>query len=158
MTAIECSIVEVCIFGFSDAGPMYLLLRRSKTDKVYPDTWQMVSGSVEGNETLVKASLRELREETGFIPERFWVVPHMNTFLNARRDVVHISAVFAGQVPAGYLPTLSSEHYAYEWCTLERARELIVWPGQIQALNIVHEYIVKGKLASFLTEIPKDQW
>jgi dATP pyrophosphohydrolase len=137
---------------------MYLLIRRSKSDRIYPDTWQIVSGSIEGNETTLEASLRELREETGLVPDRFWLVPHMNTFLNLRRDVVHISAIFAAQVPSGTLPTLSLEHYEFEWCSPERAKQLLVWPGQVQALRIVQEYIVEGKLASFLTEIPREQW
>ena len=158
MATVECNIVEVCIFRFTDAEPEYLLLRRSKTDKIYPDTWQMVSGSIETNETLMKASLRELKEETGLTPERYWVVPHMNTFLNPRRDVVHISGVFAAQVPPGSMPQLSKEHYQFEWCTLERARGFLVWPGQITALSIVHDYIVRGKLAASLTEVPQDHW
>jgi dATP pyrophosphohydrolase len=158
MPTLECSIVEVCAFSFSANTPVYLLLRRSKTDRIYPDTWQIVSGSIEGNETTTRASLRELKEETGFVPQKYWLVPHMNTFLNPKRDVVHISAVFAAQVPAGSQPILSKEHYMFEWCALERAKGILVWPGQIQALNIVHEYIVMGKLASLLTEIPRELW
>ena len=153
MSTVECNIVEVCIFCYSDTGPMFLLLRRSKSDRIYPDTWQRVSGSIEPMETAVRASLRELNEETRLIPERYWLVPHMNTFLNPKRDVVHISAVFAAQVPAGSLPTLSHEHHEFEWCSMDRAKQLLVWPGQVQALNIVHEYIIEGKLASQLTEI-----
>ena len=158
MATIECSIIEVCIFCFDGTVPRYLLLRRSKTDGIYPDTWQIVSGSIEGNETTLQASLRELHEETGFVPDRLWVVPHMNTFLNARRDIVHLSAVYAAQVSAGSLPTLSKEHYHYEWCTLERAKQLLVWPGQVQVVHLTQEYIVEGKLASLLTEIPREQW
>ena len=158
MPTLECSIVEVCVFSFLDTAPLYLLLRRSKSDRIYPDTWQMVSGSIEENETAVKASLRELKEETGFVPQKFWLVPHMNTFLNPKRDVVHISAVFSAEVPPGLQPLLSAEHYQFEWCSLDRAKKLLVWPGQVQALNIVHEYIVQGRLASLLTDIPKDQW
>ena len=158
MPILECSIVEVCAFNFSANTPMYLLLRRSKTDRIYPDTWQIVSGSIEGNETTTRASLRELKEETGFVPQKYWLVPHMNTFLNPKRDVVHISAVFAAQVSADTQPILSKEHYMFDWCSLERATGILVWPGQIQALNIVHEYIVMGKLASVLTEIPRELW
>ena len=158
MPAIECNIIEVCVFCFEESRPQHLLLRRSKTDKIYPDTWQMVSGSIEANEKSVAAALRELKEESGFEPQRLWLVPHMNTFLNPKRDVVHISAVFAAQVPPGSQPLLSREHYEFEWCSLERARQLLVWHGQIQSLNVVHEYIIGGKLASHFTEIPKDQW
>ena len=158
MPTLESSIVEVCVFCFSGDAPRYLLLRRSKTDRIYPDTWQIVSGSIEANETALKASLREMKEETGFAPDRYWVVPHTNTFLNPRRDVMHISAVFAAQIPSGSLPTLSHEHHDFEWCSMERAKELLVWPGQVQALRVVQEYIVEGKLAASLSEIPRELW
>ena len=158
MPTLECSIVEVCVVCFSARAPKFLLLRRSKTDRIYPDTWQIVSGSIEANETALKASLREMKEETGFAPDRYWVVPHTNTFMNARRDVMHISAVFAAQVPSDSLPTLSHEHHDFEWCSIERANQLLVWPGQVQALRVVQEYIVEGKLAASLSEIPKEQW
>lgn len=158
MPTLECNIVEVCAFSFPDNIPVYLLLRRSKADKIYPDTWQIVSGSVEAGETTVKASLRELKEETGLVPEKFWLVPHTNTFLNPERDVVHISAVFAAQVAAGSRPRLSKEHYEFEWCSLAGAMKLLVWPGQVEALRIVHDYIVQGKPPSVLTEIPREKW
>ncbi|HTX17513.1 MAG TPA: NUDIX pyrophosphatase [Bacteroidota bacterium] len=158
MPSLECTIIEVCVFRYSGDEPEYLLLRRSISDRIYPDTWQIVSGSIEGGETALAASLRELKEETGFTPERYWVVPHMNTFMNARRDVVHISAVFAAQVPSGSTPVLSQEHYEYEWCSPRRAVELLVWPGQVQALSVVREYIVGKKIAGRLSEIPREQW
>jgi len=158
MPSLECTIIEVCVFRYSGLQPEYLLLRRSKTDRIYPDTWQIVSGSIETGETAMAASLRELKEETGFVPERYWIVPHMNTFMNAKRDVVHISAVFAAQVPPGSKPELSHEHYEYEWCSLKRAEELLVWPGQIRALSVVHEYIVGGRIAAILSELPREQW
>jgi dihydroneopterin triphosphate diphosphatase len=154
MPTIESSIVEIGVFRFSDTKPEYLLLRRSKTDKIYPDIWQIVSGSTEKDESLLNAALRELKEETGFAPKRFWVVPHMNTFLDYKKDRVHISAVFAAEVPGGADPVLSSEHYQYQWHTFESAGKTLVWPGQVQALEIIHEYIVCGTRAAELSEIP----
>ncbi len=156
MSQIVCDIVEVCVFARTETNDThYLLLRRSLSEKIYPDIWQIVSGGIEReqNETALAAALRELKEETGLKPLRFWNLPYLNTFLDARKDIVHHAPVFVAEVLFDATPALSEEHYRFEWCTLERAKELLVWPGQIRALNIVHEYIVGNKKAAEFSEI-----
>ncbi|KAB2924299.1 MAG: NUDIX pyrophosphatase [Bacteroidetes bacterium] len=154
MPSIVCQIIETCIFSFENARPSYLMLRRSKNETLYPDQWQIVTGSIETGETAVNAALREVREETGYTPQRMWVVPHVNTFFSARQDVMHHTAVFAMQVPAGSDPVLSEEHDEFGWFTLEEAKKLCVWPGQSAALDIVHTYIVSGARAAAFSMIP----
>jgi dATP pyrophosphohydrolase len=153
MPQILCNIVEVSVFSFENAEPLYLLLRRSKTDTLYPDAWQIVTGSMEGKETALTAALRELKEETGYTPERVWIVPHVNTFFSVKHDAIHHTVIFAAQVPPKTNPVLSDEHHQYGWYPFEKAKEMLVWPGQIQALNIIHEYIVRGKKAADVSEI-----
>ncbi|NUN69309.1 MAG: NUDIX pyrophosphatase [Bacteroidetes bacterium] len=150
MPNIVCSIIEVCLFSFENKEPRYLMLRRSKEEPMYPDAWQIVTGSIEKNETAVQGALREMKEETGYAPQQFWVVPHMNTFYSPKQDLVHHTVVFAAQVPPRTDPVLSEEHYQFRWCTIDEAKALCVWPGQITALQIVHDFIVSGrKTAAF---------
>lgn len=154
MPELVSRIVEVCIFRFRENVPQYLLLKRAVEEELYPDMWQLASGGIEPGETAVQTALREAFEETGIPPERMWVVPHMNVFYDEVNDVVHHDPVFAIQTAPDAEPVLSAEHYMYEWCTRERAHELLVWPGQVQALDITHAYIVRGKSAAPLSEIP----
>ncbi|MCK9408145.1 MAG: NUDIX pyrophosphatase [Bacteroidetes bacterium] len=153
MTNISCSIVEVCIFSFENKEPQYLMLRRSLTEKVYPDIWQIVTGSIEQGETAVQGALRELNEETGYVPQKFWIVPHVNTFFSVKYDTLHHTVVFAAQVPPNTNPVLSDEHYQFEWHTIDKAKAMCVWPGQMTALQIVHEFIVSGRKTGSLSEI-----
>ncbi|MFA6540304.1 MAG: NUDIX pyrophosphatase [Bacteroidota bacterium] len=152
MPNISCTIVEISIFSFENTEAKYLLLRRSHDEPVYPNTWQIVTGSMETGETAVQAALREVAEETGYDPQKIWVVPHVNTFYSAKHDTVHHTVVFAMQVPPRTNPLLSHEHSAYEWCSFERAKKMLVWPGQVRALEVVHEYIVQGKEGGTLSE------
>ncbi len=153
MPAIVCNIIEVCLFSFDNKEPMYLLLRRSPSEKIYPDAWQIVTGSVEKRETAVNAAIREVKEETGFTPVKWWIVPHVNTFFSVASDTMNHTVVFAAQVDAGSNPVLSDEHYQFEWFNIENAKHMCVWPGQIQALDIIHRFIVNGHKASAFSEI-----
>jgi dATP pyrophosphohydrolase len=132
---------------------MYLILKRSPHEKIYPNIWQFVSGSVNDGETAVEAALRELKEETGYAPKRLWVVPYVGTFYDAGYDAVNLSPLFAAEVAAGVEPRLSDEHCAYEWLPFSSAMTRLVWPGQRQGLEIVEKYIVGGEQARGLSEV-----
>lgn len=153
MPKIASNIVEVCIFSFDNKEPLYLMLRRSKTEKMYPDTWQIVTGSIENGETALQGALRELKEETGYTPQKFWIVPHVNSFYSVKTDTLNHTIMFAAQVPPKTNPVLSDEHYQFGWYPLAIAKSMCVWTGQIQALDIVHEFIVAGKQTATLSEI-----
>jgi 8-oxo-dGTP pyrophosphatase MutT (NUDIX family) len=148
MPMIESRIVEVCIFTFGDQGPEYLLLRRSPAEELFPGIWQFVSGSVEEGETAVGAARRELAEETSLPFLEFWVLPHVNAFYDPSRDSVNLTPVFAARVAPGSEPKLSPEHLEYLWCDLTTATGKLLWPGQREALRILHEYIVRGSEAA----------
>ena len=153
MAIIVCRIIEVCVFRFVNDHAEYLLLKRSPDEKIYPDIWQFVSGSLEDGEKASDAALRELREETGLIPRRFWAVPHVNMFYDHGYDAVNVSPLFAVQVEINDEPKLSFEHCSYEWLRYEYARLRLVWPGQRSGLETVEKYIIGGEQGGILTEI-----
>ena len=153
MPLIGCRIVEVCVFRFERDRPWYLLLHRSRTEKIYPGLWQFISGSIDLNESALDAAFRELQEETGIKPFAFWVVPFVNSFYDHNYDAVNLSPLFAAQVEAGLDPKLSDEHFEFGWYPYEEALKKLVWPGQKQGLRIVQDYIAKGEEAGFITRI-----
>ena len=153
MPSIISKFVEICIFKFERDRPLYLLLHRAKDEKVYPNIWQCVSGGIDGKETGQEAALRELQEETGFVPEAFWILPYVNVFYDPAHDSINMSPVFAAQVASGSEPKLSGEHDEYLWCGLDEALKRLTWPGQRKALRILHRYIVRGEEAMKFTRI-----
>lgn len=115
--------------------------------------WQLVTGSMHEGEPAPKAALREFLEETGLNALKWWVVPFVNSFYVASTDTVHSSPCFAVEIDPGESPTLSHEHQEFEWCDIGDAHKRLVWPGQRQELQIVHEYIVGGQEASRLLSL-----
>ncbi len=153
MATILSQIIEVCIFRRIAGEPQYLLLQRADDEKLYPGLWQIVTGSIKENENADRAALRELEEETGLQPKRFWTVPIVDSYFDLRNDTVQMVPVFAVEIDAVLDVRLSHEHRYFEWLEFTGARERIVWPGQRKAIEIVHEFIVGGNEAAQLLEI-----
>jgi 8-oxo-dGTP pyrophosphatase MutT (NUDIX family) len=154
MVSTDGRLVEVCIFRFRDSLPEVPLLRRAAGETLYPGVWQNVTGSAHHGESSLTAARRELAEETGLTPLRFWIVPHISIFYDRTRDVVASVPYFAAQVGSEANPVLSEEHDSFEWLSFSEAQGRLVWPAQRQGLKIVYEYIVGGTEASSLSEVP----
>lgn len=154
MPSIVSRIVEVFVFRFRDVQPEYLLLKRSRSDSLYPGIWQVVTGTLHEGEPAVHGALRELQEETSLKPVRMWTVPHVVLFYDRVADAMNVNPLFAVQVPPSAEPVLSSEHEEFVWLPADAAARLLVWPGQREGLYVVERSIAGGERAMGLSEIP----
>jgi len=136
-----------------DGEPHYLLLQRSVNEDLYPNIWQILTGTIRYNESAIKAALRELEEETGLPNKRFWTVPYVDSYFDLTKDAVQLAPVFAVEVDAKIKLKLSPEHQNYAWLEYQAAKEKLVWPGQQHVLEVVQEFIVSGKDAAHLLEV-----
>jgi dATP pyrophosphohydrolase len=150
---VDSNIVEVCVFRQSSRGPQYLLLRRSPTERLYPDLWQIFTGKVVDGERVVEAAVREMREETGLEANRFWIVPYVSAFYDPAGDAVNLCSMFAAEVNQDREPLLSKEHQAFRWTGFEETLRTLPWPGQRDAIDIVQKYIIGGGETAGLTEL-----
>lgn len=151
MPAIVSRVVEVVVFRVEETGARVLLLRRASGERVHPGIWQIITGTIEAGESAVRTALREITEETGLTPEKFWAVPFVNQFYDPGKDEVHLIPFFAARVPPEADAWLSPEHSESRWLSFPEAGRMLIWPGQRDGLEIVRREIVEGGEASMRT-------
>lgn len=118
----------------------FLLFKRAK-GKIYEGQWRMVGGKVRPDEFFWQAALRELKEETGLTPEKFWTIPSTNSFYEASSDAIHHIPAFAAELSFDKEPILDDEHTSFEWVYLEEALKRIRWPEQKRLLKLTHSLL-----------------
>ena len=146
-------IVEVCALRVVHAETQYLVLQRAKEETLYPGLWQIVTGTMKKNERALTAAMREVKEETGLIPQRCWTIPYVDTYFDLAKDKIQLVPVFAVELDPSSIVRISSEHQKFEWLRFEEARRRLVWPGQRHSLDIVQEFIVGNKETARLVEV-----
>ncbi|MEO1141780.1 MAG: NUDIX domain-containing protein, partial [Pseudomonadota bacterium] len=110
--------ISVFVVSNSVEQPKVLLLRRADT---LAGVWCQVAGKVEGDETAIHAALRELREETGLVPEAFYSADICEQFYEIDNNVIAIVPVFVGFGSEDARVQLNEEHDAYQWVSFEDA-------------------------------------
>ncbi|MBI5729661.1 MAG: NUDIX pyrophosphatase [Ignavibacteriales bacterium] len=145
------ALVEAHIFRKIGNDLEFLLLKRASNEK-YADVWQMVTGSIE-SESAYQTALREIKEETGLTPIKFWVVPNINSFYSTENDIIIMIPVFAAMVDENAVVTISEEHTEFKWVKKEEAIKLLAWPGQRKSVGIIYEYFTNRQSIIKFVEI-----
>ena len=146
MTSFRTAFVDVYPIRGNGRDLEVLTLRRA-ADGRCAGSWEVVHGSIESGETPAEAALRELREETGLAPERFYNLSRLEAFYRHRTDEVAFIPVFAAFM-AGREVRLSAEHDAFAWLPFADAKPRLAWPRERRALEDIEVLLRDGGAGS----------
>ena len=142
MPYIEVRVIDAYVYRTTSAGLLFLVLKRAKT-KMYEHIWQGVAGKIEDGETSWEAATRELKEETGLAPLKMFVADHISKFYETNGDRMNLVPVFGIEVDSEIV-IISREHCDHKWVDLNGALDLLVWRGQKQAIQVVHDMVISN--------------
>jgi len=134
VTTVSVSLIDALVLRGAGSSLEVLLLQRGPHGRC-PGSWEVVHGHIEDGETPADAALREVREETGLEPERFYNLSRVELFYQHRTDSLAMVPVFVAFVAPGSAVRLSSEHVAAEWLAPEQARHRCAWAREARALD-----------------------
>jgi dihydroneopterin triphosphate diphosphatase len=140
----DVKVGTVDVYVVNDAGPTWrvLALQRARSGTRCPNAWETVHGTLEAGESPEEGALRELREETGLEPTRFYSVTVQPYYL-FRMRTVQLAVVFCAFVDSDAV-VLGPEHQRHEWLSPEAAARRFVWPRERDALREIEIVLAGG--------------
>ena len=146
MTTFRVAFVDVYVLRQGSAGLEALTLRRAAGVRC-PGAWEVVHGSIEAGESPGAAAVRELREETGLVPNSMYNLSRVESFYRHGVDEIGFIPAFAVFV-VGLEPRLSTEHDRAEWLSIPAALGRLAWPRERRALEDVLVLLASGNAGS----------
>ena len=139
---IRSFAVSVVVLRPAENSCEVLLLRRTGT---LAGTWCQVAGAIEANETAWQAGLREVEEETGLRPDRFYSAYICEQFYEADRNAISLLPVFVGFAPDGATVRLNAEHSDFRWVSFDEAIRMVPFAGQRKVLKHIREEFIDNE-------------
>jgi len=141
--AFKSTHIEAYVFRRRRGRVEFLCLRRAP-GRALPGVWQPVTGRIERRESALAAAAREVREETGLSPARWWVLESPVIFFDPVADAIEALPLFAAEIPATARVTLSPEHDAHAFLAPPAAGRRFLWDAQRIGLAAVRRTVLAG--------------
>lgn len=145
---IRSFAISAYLARVEDGEGRYLVLKRLSKD--LKGSWQQVSGRIEPGETGWQAALREIREETGLVPARFYSANETEVFYEPRQNCINVIPIFVGFIDGDARVVLSAEHDEFRWVTAQEAKEILPFGVQVATIQRLEATFVRGTPPEFL--------
>lgn len=135
--------VEVYLFRRRAGRVAFLALRRAPGRRL-AGVWQPVTGKRERGESILQAARREVWEETGIHPERWWLLESVTLYVDPEGGRLVALPLLAAEAPPGARVRLSPEHDRSRFVSARTAGRLYLWDAQRQALAALSRQVLRG--------------
>jgi|GEM_PF-640565 len=152
MISLNTNLVDSHIVRIRNEGQAeYLILQRSEKSKYYPETWQILTGHVQEDETAAEAVVRELREETKLNPLAVYSLNYVSRFYEVTDNSIYLVPVFVTVVPFSARVVLNRrEHQRYKWCISQQAQRWLHWQQHRRSVMQVQREFIERKPTELL--------
>ena len=140
---IKSFAIAAYICKLVDGVCKHLIIRRSSGQ--LGGSWQMISGRIEHGEKGWEAALREIKEETGLVPDRFYSANTIEAFYEVNQNCINLIPVFVGFIDMEQEVRLSHEHSEYRWITADEADDFLAFQQQKEMLKKIELLFVERK-------------
>lgn len=148
---VRCTMVAVVVLRGEGGETRMLIARRAS--HYLGGVWSYIAGHVAEGETGEQAARRELREETGLVPEQLHATSFCEQVYMPKSACVEIIPAFVARVAPGAEVSLNPEHSAFRWVSLDEAADLLPFGSQRELLAHVQREFVRRRPSPFL-ELP----
>ena len=135
--------IEVYVFRRRAGRVEFLCLKRAARERL-PGVWQPVTGTLRRGEGALAGAAREVREETGLDPGRWWALEGVGIYFHPPTGQARVMAMFAAEAGAADRVTLSREHAASEFLGAAAAGRRFLWAAQRRGLESVQREVLRG--------------
>jgi len=142
--------VSVVVLRHSHETTETLILKRNSP--ILHGHWCQVAGATEPGEPGWQTALRELKEETGLIPERLYAAGYCEQFYHSAVDAVEVAPAFVAFVPASAGVALNHEHSEFKWVPISEVDEYLSTPNQCELFAFVRKYFVDRDPAQWVVD------
>jgi dATP pyrophosphohydrolase len=143
VTGSHSAFVEVYVFRRRGRRVEFLCLRRGRV-RFLPGAWQPVTGRRRLRESGLAAAAREVREETGLVPLRWWALEAPTVFYDASRDRMRAYPRFVAEAAPDAAVRLSHEHVDWAFLPAAAAGRRYLWESQRLGLADVKRQVLRG--------------
>jgi dihydroneopterin triphosphate diphosphatase len=148
----ELPIKSFCIAAYIcrivNGEARFLIIKRQTS--YLPNLWQMVSGRIEKGEKAWEAALREIKEETGLVPDRLYSANDVEVFYEVSQNCINIIPVFIAFIDSEQPVTLSWEHSEFKWVSAEESAAFMSFEQQVKTMHMLEKKFVKQNPLEFL--------
>jgi 8-oxo-dGTP pyrophosphatase MutT (NUDIX family) len=135
--------IEVYLFRRRAGRVEFLCLKRSARGAL-GGAWQPITGGLRRGEPALAGAAREVREETGLSPRRWWALEGVGIYFHPPTGRARVMAMFAAEVGAADRVALSREHAESAFLGAAAAARRFLWEAQRRGLESVRREVLRG--------------